>query len=394
MWENEAADDDQAKADLRPQSSQCNPPERVPAESELLPCHYFDFFYGVSQGGLVATLLGRLRLRVNDAKDHFRTITSAMFGHKKPLRYIPKPILRMYRSTDFVNAVHDTIMGHSFKAFECGGHDHAFRIQSAGLSPTCEIPKQAQTGILVLTNTYDLQRQKLIMLRTFRSVLDEPLIGQLDLTYCQVLWAALGTPFDIGPFKASLGTGAEELSDAIVHESDPTSDAIRDYKALYQRPACSARKYLPGPGHGSSTCTNHSTEGGPAIFLSIGSWYTRSKDSPQRKHTYVVAERIRNESSETQGHMYVRLDPGLLLGDKFEGWRYNSESSFHAIDDSTKDAVNNNEELRQDLRRTAKELVRRRRARQAMGGPRWDVFVGNTVKVKVKGDDGAGNWKG
>ena len=27
-------------------------------EAELLPCHYFDFMYGTSTGGLIATMLG------------------------------------------------------------------------------------------------------------------------------------------------------------------------------------------------------------------------------------------------------------------------------------------------------------------------------------------------
>jgi hypothetical protein len=82
MWENQMADEDQADAEarvgLQSQPSQCGVLEKIPMESELLPCHYFDFFYGTSHGGLVATLLGRLRLRVADATDRFEAFIRAM----------------------------------------------------------------------------------------------------------------------------------------------------------------------------------------------------------------------------------------------------------------------------------------------------------------------------
>ena len=33
-------------------------------EDELLPCHYFDYMYGTSTGGLISVMLGRLRMTV------------------------------------------------------------------------------------------------------------------------------------------------------------------------------------------------------------------------------------------------------------------------------------------------------------------------------------------
>jgi hypothetical protein len=39
----------------------------VEEEEELLPCHYFDFMYGTSTGGLIATtMLGRLRMTTTE----------------------------------------------------------------------------------------------------------------------------------------------------------------------------------------------------------------------------------------------------------------------------------------------------------------------------------------
>lgn len=144
MWENEMADEDQAGTEpgveLHSPSSQCASLERVPQESELLPCHYFDFFYGTSHGGIVATLLGRLRLRVNDATDQLQNMIRVMFSHKQFFSFASSSRPR-YRSTDLVNAVHLTTRKSSIDTPECGGTDQLFRIPSALLSPACEDPR-------------------------------------------------------------------------------------------------------------------------------------------------------------------------------------------------------------------------------------------------------------
>lgn len=54
---------------------------------------------------------------------------------------------------------------------------------------------------------------------------------------------------------------------------------------------------------------------------------------------------------------------------------------FETMRKSTVEFIDNDEESKRELRRIAEELVRRRRARQAMGGSRWEVFVGNTAKT-------------
>lgn len=140
VWETEMADEDQDQAEadveagLQSLPSQSDPHERIPRESELLPCHYFDFFYGVSCSSLIATLLGRLRLRVDDATDQFQNITQAMFGDRRYCTF--SGVLRpMYNSRHLVNAVHDIIMKHSINTTECGGNDQLFRTPSAVFSP-------------------------------------------------------------------------------------------------------------------------------------------------------------------------------------------------------------------------------------------------------------------
>ena len=47
------------------------------------PCDYFDLIGGTSTGGLIAILLGRLRLSVEDALTEYGTIGQEVFSKKK-----------------------------------------------------------------------------------------------------------------------------------------------------------------------------------------------------------------------------------------------------------------------------------------------------------------------
>lgn len=97
-----------------------------------------------------------------------------------------------------------------------------------------------------------------------------------------------------------------------------------------------------------------------------------------------------NEAAQESPHAYVRLHPRLRLDDRVNLGPALSASAFDDVYDRTVDAVNNDGELRGELRRAAKELVRRRRARQVIGGPRWEVFVGNTVPANDENERSEG----
>jgi len=59
------------------------------SEEELLPCHYFDFMYGTSTGGLIATILGRLRMTVKEGLELYQKVGDDLFGKRRsqlPLR--------------------------------------------------------------------------------------------------------------------------------------------------------------------------------------------------------------------------------------------------------------------------------------------------------------------
>ena len=45
-----------------------------------LPCHYFDYVSGTSTGGLIAILLGRLRMNVDEAIKEYKRLSTKVFG--------------------------------------------------------------------------------------------------------------------------------------------------------------------------------------------------------------------------------------------------------------------------------------------------------------------------
>lgn len=52
-------------------------------EDGLLPCHYFDYMYGTSTGGLIAVMLARLRMTVPQCLDIYREVGDRLFGKQR-----------------------------------------------------------------------------------------------------------------------------------------------------------------------------------------------------------------------------------------------------------------------------------------------------------------------
>lgn len=68
--------------------------ESSPQSSNMIrPCEYFDFIGGTGTGGLIAIMLGRLRMTIGQCKEIFEEMTRVVFETDKTIAGIP------YRST-------------------------------------------------------------------------------------------------------------------------------------------------------------------------------------------------------------------------------------------------------------------------------------------------------
>ncbi|KAK4900239.1 hypothetical protein LTR27_002463 [Elasticomyces elasticus] len=58
-----------------------------------LPCHYFDYIGGSSTGGLIAIMLGRLRMTVPDCIHEYETLGEAVFGKPRTIHQLRIPMV-------------------------------------------------------------------------------------------------------------------------------------------------------------------------------------------------------------------------------------------------------------------------------------------------------------
>ena len=88
-------------------------------ENNLKPCHYFDFMYGTSTGGLIATLLGRLRLTVPQCLEIYREVGNDLFGTKRS----GLPFATKYDHRPLEEAVKKIVKKHCLQHDNCDGED-------------------------------------------------------------------------------------------------------------------------------------------------------------------------------------------------------------------------------------------------------------------------------
>ena len=81
--------------DCVPERALAASPKGTRSALQYLPCHYFDYVGGASTGGLVAIMLGRLRMSVDEAMNEYRALCANVF--EKPSSRL-KRVLTKYDS--------------------------------------------------------------------------------------------------------------------------------------------------------------------------------------------------------------------------------------------------------------------------------------------------------
>jgi hypothetical protein len=88
-------------------------------EDELLPCHYFDYMYGTSTGGLISVMLARLRMTVPQCLEIYRRVGQELFGHRRNVL----PLATKYHHKPLEKAVQEIVAQYCKQHEDCDGTD-------------------------------------------------------------------------------------------------------------------------------------------------------------------------------------------------------------------------------------------------------------------------------
>jgi hypothetical protein len=88
-------------------------------EDELLPCHYFDYMYGTSTGGLISVMLARLRMTVPQCLEIYRQVGQELFGHRRNVL----PLATKYHHKPLEKAVRTIVSQYCKNHDKCDGND-------------------------------------------------------------------------------------------------------------------------------------------------------------------------------------------------------------------------------------------------------------------------------
>src|SRR3954465_15801039 len=88
-------------------------------EDELLPCHYFDYMYGTSTGGLISVMLARLRMTVPQCLEIYRQVGNDLFGHRRNVL----PLATKYHHKPLERAVQRIVREYCKNHNSCDGND-------------------------------------------------------------------------------------------------------------------------------------------------------------------------------------------------------------------------------------------------------------------------------
>lgn len=407
MWENRLADEheDAVLEDIpSAENRRIIPPtgNAVPDEEDLLPCHYFDFVYGTSSGGLIATMLGRLRMTMKESITAFHSVMDAMLSSPAKVLSITK-----YDHRPMESALRLLVSSKCQVHSACVGEDAFQRHADPVTVFDVDQPRVTQTACLASTHNggrraYLLRSYPLYYTDDTPAWLTRYNEGCTSVSILKVIRATSAAPFYFKAMEMEIDGHVEKFRDGGIMENNPVSAAYSEFRALESE-------------IGNKT---------PALLLSVG---TGIRDEHRDENRYAFAGalfglawlfifwftgdinltehlgRIEHKNDE-RAHLQMR---NLAEGETTWYKRLNVKSAnLPQFDDWVAETVNGRrfpgiatwariEQLtaqylsadlhRITLRHTAEKLVRQRRARESLGGPRWEVFASGKEAATTDG---------
>lgn len=221
-------------------------------EDELLLCHYFDFMYGTSTGGLISVMLARLRMTVPQCLEIYRKVGNDLFGHRRSVL----PLATKYSHKPLEKAVRRIVSQYCKHHENCDGHDwHPWEgdkvptVMPASSSSSSDgtqaepMPTERICQSICLTATHSGQIDEAYLLRSYDHRYDPDIVpswityyneGAEKLKIWEVTRATSAAPFffkmlqaDFGPPKGRMG-----FKDGGIRENNPSYTAYSEFASL------------------------------------------------------------------------------------------------------------------------------------------------------------------
>lgn len=205
--------------------------------ADLLPCHYFDFMYGTSTGGLIATMLGRLRMTVPQCMEIYREVGDSLFGKHRSII----PLTTKYHAKPLKNAVRDIVQAHCKQhgEGECDGDDwHPWdaEIQTKnGVDFNSHICQS-----VCLTAVANGKIDEAYLLRTYNhQYVDIPNwitpynAGADKMRIWEVTRATSAAPFFFDVLESNIQGEIRTFKDGGIRENNPSGAAWSEFISLY-----------------------------------------------------------------------------------------------------------------------------------------------------------------
>lgn len=335
---------------------------RKTEKSKFRPCHYFDYIAGTSTGGLIAILLGRLRMSVPSVIQEYKDLSSRVFMERdKKHRSQVRSLFHRRNSKEDILVQKIVSLGStgSDEEIERKGRERReperiFKSDATRCRTiVCSLRRNGKSGSMVpfLFRSYD----RAVAVDDSSHLLSSK---ASDISISDVVRATVQAQDSVKSTR--LGDG--KYRDAGVGLNNPSIQVYEEVVSLHQ------------PSHGSATFDP------VRLFLSIGCGFHFS--SKVEGALYAISESVHRNMKDlhnsSKPFSYYRFDvPSALNNIMQDKWNNSPgpESTFSRIQEATKDYLQT-PDCRERLVECAKKLVelRRRRCRDAQ----WESFAFGT----------------
>lgn len=229
-----------------------NSTRRTFNEEELLPCHYFDYMYGTSTGGLISVMLARLRMTVPQCLEIYRKVGEDLFGHRRNIL----PLATKYRHKPLEKAVQTIVSSYCKHHTDCKGDDwHPWNVnddksEASSADSSAVLSSSSYSNVktdricqsICLTATHSGQIDEAYLLRTYDHHYDPDIApvwvtpyneGADKLKIWQVTRATSAAPFFFKMLEADFGVnGKTGFKDGGIRENNPSYAAYSEHASL------------------------------------------------------------------------------------------------------------------------------------------------------------------